>query len=120
MVYGTQAPILTPTTGSDMFLSFNMVGYSGGYFKCKIIDTDFVETVEVCSSAWDAVIQVYEHRGLDVVRNLALAMIYHRGHGGTKITIRDMIDHAIRKTPGIYIPYRNDVEAYLAKIGTLM
>jgi hypothetical protein len=103
-----------------MFLSFNMLSSSKGKYKCKIIDTDFVETIEECRSAWDAIIQAYEHRGLDVVRNLVLAMIYHRGQGGTKITIRDMINHAIRNTPKIYNPYRNDVEAYLAKIGTLM
>jgi hypothetical protein len=91
--------------------SFNQ--YLNNY-TCLIVDTDFIATVDRCRSAWEGIALAYEARGLNVARNLALAIRWNI----RKTTLKSYdgrIETASKHIEKFDELYREDVKGYIEK-----
>jgi hypothetical protein len=86
-----------------MFISFAV---KNG--KITIIDSDFIETISK-ASLWNAIVEIYEKRNLNVAANLVLASIYC-GKQFYQPTVYYI--GVIKKHIVIYKKYEKDIEKY--------
>ena len=78
-----------------MFISYSFDSY---LVKGTLIDSDFTEEFYMtASSAWEHIINIYEKRNMDVVRNLMFAFLYWSD--GKESKIKQLISFCKEKVP---------------------
>lgn len=77
------------------------------YFWMTIIDSDFEESI-LATSYWEAIVNVYEKRQLNVAANLALAILWQQNNSinDTKKLATELTNHK----------YDEQIEKYLILI----
>jgi len=87
---------------------YNSYEYNHSKKEWKIIDDDFIE-VHSSKFLWQSIIEVYERRNLNVVKNLLTAI---QKYEPDYITKQELYSFVIKYTPNIK-PYREELEKYM-------
>lgn len=87
-----------------------------------ITDTNFIDEIYYEGSAWEALVKVYEARGLNVARNYAIAMMLYIRNlppNNDVYNLLELLDKNPKVNPSLS-KYRKDIEKELEKLSLLI